>query len=136
MPQPKQHWFRSRWLLVVCALVCVLMTISFVKEIVRSYRINQEIASLHKEIDSLQQHNQKTSDFVEYLKTDTYFQQEARLKLGLKEQGEKVVVLEPGSTSTTSLPDASPESLTDLLRPAVHDQNNPSRWLTYFFGAK
>jgi cell division protein FtsB len=135
MPQPKQHWFRSRWVVFVCAAVCFLVTVSFAKELLRSYRINQEIEELHAAIDDLQHHNQKTSSFVEYLKTDAYFQEQARLKLGLKEQGEKVVVLTPSDAPPNATAPRSPlfnDVLSDNQRPG----GNPNHWLVYFFGTK
>lgn len=136
MPQLKRHWFRSRWLLFICAAVFFLVAVSFVKELLRSYRINQEIESLRAAIDGLQEHNQKTSSFVEYLKTDAYFQEQARLKLGLKEQGEKVVVLKESQPSTAA---NTPAERTTLFGSAVSGNKaggrNPQRWLAYFFGS-
>lgn len=134
MPQPKQHWFRSKWLLLVCVTVCVLVAVSFVKELLRSYRINQEIASLQSAIKDLEQHNKSTYDLVQYLKTETYVQEQARLKLGLKEEGEKVIVLQPTQGATSAGQGDRSFFLNEVLRDSQEPKSNPARWLVYFFG--
>lgn len=125
-------WLMSKWFLVVVLFVLFFISTSLVKEYYRSYQINKEIALLKEQISELEYDNQETSDFVEYLKTDRYFQEQARLKFGLKEAGEKVVVLKGH--------DEQGEEVVDdyivFQQEKEKEKTNPSKWFAYFFSPR
>ena len=130
MPQVKKHWFSSRWFLTICFVVFCLITISLVKQVLLSYQIDGQVASLNGAINTLQEKNKKDADFVEYLKTDTYFQQQARQQLGMKAPGEKMLVLQQPTDTTAETVETNSQVSQDTA------SSNPRRWLTYFFGQK
>ena len=75
-------WLVSKWFLVVISVLLIFLTISLAREFYRSYQINTEIAVLQEEINSLKGDNTELSEFVDYLKTDRYFQERAsRIKV-------------------------------------------------------
>lgn len=130
----KKNWFHSKWLLGLLITLVLLISISLVKEVVRSYRINKEIQQLQAQVLGLEGNNTDLQGFVEYLKTDRYFEEQARLKFGKKLPGEKVVVLKEEadvvSSQTGSSLVFSGSSLNDKLA------SNPEKWFAYFFGIK
>ncbi len=121
-------WLLSKWFLVVISVLLVLLTVSLVREFYRSYQINNEIAVLQQEIEALQGDNSELSEFVEYLKTDRYFQEQARLKFGLKTPGEKVVVLKGGTQPVSESFDTTSSGSV-----STRQKTNPSKWFAYFF---
>ena len=130
----KKTWITSRWFVITIAIIFVLLSASLIKEFFRSYKINAEINSLREEIASLESNNQEFAEFVEFLKTDLYFEEQARIKLGLKAPGEKVLILsdyiEPGELLTDDN-----RSLFSKLSGGESRSPNIVRWWDYFFGA-
>lgn len=125
-------WLLSKWFLAVVLVFFVLITVSLAREYYRSYQINNEIAVLQQEINSLQGQNTELSDFVEYLKTDRYFQEQARLKFGLKSPGEKVIVLKDDGSAVNESELSSEFEFTSSGK----QKTNPSKWFAYFFSAR
>lgn len=113
----------------------VLIGISLVKEYVRSYQIASEIRQLRDQIASLEAENKRNSDLVEYLKTETYFQQQARLKLGVKAPGEKLIVIQNSPDVVANDSGRSvPTGAMALQTFQRDDRINPRKWFDYFFG--
>ena len=126
----KKSWFYSHWFLGVSLALLVLIGVSLIKELSRSYQINKEIGQLQAEIVFLEGEQGGLADFVEYLKTDHYFEEQARIKLGLKAPGEKVVVLTDQAEDPVSL---EPGNGTEY-RLKTKKASNPAKWFNYFFG--
>lgn len=126
----RDSWFRSKWFLGAVLGVFFLSSLALAKELVRSYQINRDIDRLKTEITSLQSENHELANFVEFLKTDRYFEEQARLKFSLKEPGEKVLVLreEAGAGEEAVLGAAT------ALTIEQQKVSNASKWLSYFFG--
>jgi hypothetical protein len=117
------------------ATLFLLVAVSFSKELMRSYQIKKEIERLQEDIASLHGKNKEMSDFVEYLKTDAYFEQQARLKLGLKAEGEKLLVLTDTPEVVEPSDDPSYRSPGTREQPqGVSQGSNPAKWFHYFFG--
>jgi len=129
----KRSWFTSKWFLAFLLIVFCLITIALMKEFYRSHQINNEIAQLQKEIQALEGKNNEFSEFVEFLKTDVYVEEQARIKLGMKAPGEKVIVLKEGDTPLT--PDGVSASKGDNTKTERHfgKQKNSSKWWNYFW---
>lgn len=138
-PRKYPVWLTSRWFLIAIAIVFFLLAASLAKELIRSYQINQEIAQLKQDISDLEVSNQDFLEFVEYLKTNRYFEEQARLKLGLKAPGERVIVLQNDDEDAGVAADDSSRfagrevSLSGKAELAA--MSNPSKWMAYFFGA-
>lgn len=124
---------RSTWVMIGAGVLFLLVAVSFTKELMRSYQIRKEIERLREDILTLQGQNTQMTDFVEYLKTDAYFEEQARLKLGLKADGEKLLVLTDTPEIVVSGKDAAPRSVAKS-NAAPSAATNPQRWFRYFFG--
>ncbi len=86
---------KSRFGWLVAGLLCagVLSGIAFAREVLRSRQIDAEIRTLKQESDRLQVRNFQLSSIEASLQNGEYLEREARLKLGLRRDGEQVVVL-------------------------------------------
>ncbi|MEA2097728.1 MAG: septum formation initiator family protein [Patescibacteria group bacterium] len=119
--------FSFKLFVLTGVLVVVFFGINLGKEYYREHQIQKEINSLQKEIDSLEKNNYKFSQLAEYYETDEYKEVEARKRLNMKKEGEKVVIIKHSST--------------DLEKIGVGNEfdnkNLPNymKWWNYFFAS-
>lgn len=125
---------RYRYVPIAILLVVGLIGFSLVKEYLRSYQIHNEIEQLRTQINQLQTENKKTGDFVEYLKTESYFEEQARIKLGMKAPGEKMIVINGSTTPNRGGDELIPRGAVALQTFQRDDRTNPQKWFSYFFG--
>lgn len=135
-PRSKRSWLFSRWFFAIVGIILVLLLVSFVKEIYRSHQVNSEIDDLKQQVIALESENAEFGEFVEYLKTDIYFEEQARLKLGMKQPGEKVIILTQDGQPTPE------EELNNKIATAIGAKkdgrviSNREKWWFYFFGER
>lgn len=83
--------FMFKLLVVLGLLVLFFIFYKLSRQVYRQKEINQEIASLQKEIDRLNQDNNQLRELGEYFQTDHFKEKEAREKLGLIKEGEQLI---------------------------------------------
>ncbi|MFH0951664.1 MAG: septum formation initiator family protein [Patescibacteria group bacterium] len=119
----------SRLTLMLGLALIVIISIGLVREINRRIGLNRERVSLESEIAVLEGRNTELANLIDYLKSDEYAEEEARLKLGLKKEGESVVrVINTAKNNING------------NNPSANGRNNenevvttPRRWWNYFF---
>lgn len=102
-----------------------LFSISLVKEALRGWEIQAEIASLEQDASQLHQENDDLSNLLAKVQTSAWEEKEARQKLGLSGEGEVVVLLpatEPASAA------GAIEETEEIEVPLP----NPIKWWYYF----
>lgn len=112
----------SKFFLIFCVIIFLVVLFYLAKSTVRSYKVNSEIADLQNDIIHLEKQNEDLGQLISYLKSDTFIEQEAKLKLGLKKPGENLVVI-PGQTDSGN----NDKEIQNI------PQTNPARWWAYFF---
>jgi cell division protein FtsB len=129
-----RSWFTSKWFLIMVLIIFVLVTIALAKEFYRSHQINKEIAQLQDEIQELEGKNSDFSQFVEFLKTDVYLEEQARIKLGMKAPGEKVVVLKENASEFVQGAEGDTKSFVNSSGQIEKSKSkNSSNWWSYFW---
>ncbi|PKL72691.1 hypothetical protein CVV26_00275 [Candidatus Kuenenbacteria bacterium HGW-Kuenenbacteria-1] len=102
------------------------------KETYKHYKINKEIEGLKQEIKNLEEKKIQSKELIQYLKTESFQERQARLELGMKKQDEDVVIL------PTIIPKEIEEKNEfvniDFERNKKDDQKiiNPIKWWKYF----
>lgn len=135
MPKPAtKTWIRqpSWWIVVVSGALLVVFVVAIVRELINGHNVSQQVARLRAEVVQEQEHQRQLQDLIEYLGSPTFQEQEARLKLGLKKTGERVIVVPPEPTNGSST-GTDTASTTTAGNGAATDSHS-SRWWTYFFG--
>ncbi|USN53859.1 MAG: septum formation initiator family protein [Candidatus Nomurabacteria bacterium] len=123
---------KTRFVLALALLVLAVISTSIVKELIRRHDVHSELSGLSEEIAALESRNTELGSLLTYLQSSTYHEQEARLKLGLQGQGERVLIV-PGSEKT--LPDnVNVENAKGTDPQKV--QGNPNKWWKWLFLAK
>ena len=125
--KPKSKFgFLASGIFIVAGLAAVIfLGAAAGKETYRKYQIQKEISSLQQEARKVEERNQELRRLIEYCQTDVYKELEAKKKLGLQKEGEKVVIIKP-----------SPESyINEIDNDNLEDQeiSNLGKWWKYFF---
>ncbi len=110
-------------------VIFVLFGINTLSAIQRNYGFQERVDELKKEIEIMEQENTKLELEIEYLKTDTFVEQEAREKLNLRKPGENLVILpkRPPTSNTTISQDKNPTGLARIRK-------NIQDWQKFLFG--
>ena len=98
------------------------------KELYREYRIKKEIESLKAEIEAMEKDNYELSQLIEYYQTDEYKEAEARRRLNLKAEGEKVVMIDEKQNT--------PEEMKAQEEAQKSGVPNYMKWWNYFFAGR
>ena len=113
--------------LVIFLLVLILIGIiaAVGKESYRKYQIDKEVGEIKKEIESLKEKNQVLSNLLDYFNSEESLEKEARLKLNLLKEGEKLVIITPNKKT---------DSENQLSEDIEEKQpSNFEKWLKYLF---
>ncbi|MBU4332732.1 septum formation initiator family protein [Patescibacteria group bacterium] len=125
----------SKLFLFASLIFLILASLTLVRVVTRKMEVNREIAELENKINELEGRNIELTYLIDYLHTDTFEEESARLQLGLKKPGEEVVIISsPAATSLEMI--QIQESMNDTSEPEVEEPYNPIKWWRYFFGTE
>lgn len=130
-------FFNQKFLTLLGLAVIILISFPLAKNTIKQYRINKEISGLKKEIAALENKNVDLKNFVAYLESGQFAEEQARLNLGLKKPGEELTVIKPAAGQGRSDAASSAAPIFNIpglekAKPAAK-QSNPKKWLNYFF---
>ncbi len=121
-------------LTIIGFVVLVLIAWPLLNNIKKQISINDEIGSLEREIEGLENKNSELKGLITYLNSDQFAEEQARLNLNYKKQGEEVVVIKEQADPTNA--PANPSSIYKIEgyenRPAEKERSKPRKWLDYF----
>ena len=96
----------------------------------RSRAINLETIRLEGQIAQLEQENHELENLIEYLKTRSFQEKEARRKLGFKRPDEKVIFIPQERLLDSGVKTAIEEEEGQDKKPVTNYQ----KWLEFIFG--
>ena len=120
----KEKFFYSKTFILGLLIVFVLLFVAAGREAYRSYRINQEIKDLQEKIEELNKGNLELAEMEKYLQSDEFLEKEARLKLNVVREGEKLVIIKQPEGETVSEEKQQTEE---------KEISNIQKWWRYFF---
>lgn len=88
--------FFSNYFFPLIMILAAILGSSLFKSYSENKSIDSDLESLKKEIESLEKNNQDLGQLIEYFNSSFFVEKEAREKMGLKKDGETVLVLEDG----------------------------------------
>jgi len=114
-------------------VVLVMIGISLGKETYRKRQIQREVEGLQTEIQKTNRENSELSNLISYLSTQEFQEKEAREKLNLQKEDEKMVVLkkDPEPKNSEGLQNAQ-ENHSSL----ENRDPNWKKWLDFFFAKR
>lgn len=113
--------------------ILILIGISLGKEVYRKKQIQKEIDGLQEQISQLGQSNGDMENLISYLSSTDFQEKEAREKLNLQKNDEKMIVLRKDVVQPNI---QTPNQ--DANRQAPPEDNSPNwqKWWQYFFAAR
>ncbi|MDD3190819.1 MAG: septum formation initiator family protein [Candidatus Pacebacteria bacterium] len=120
--------FSFQIVVIVVLVVVFVMGSALSKELYREYQIKKEVDALKAEIESMENDNYELSQMIEYYKTEEYKEAEARKRLNLKAEGEKVVMISESESEY--------EEIVDGEKGATIEISNRLKWWNYFFASR
>ncbi len=92
----------SKPLSYLLALLLFFALVSVGREISRQINIKKELNSLKEQMTALELENQKLVNDLEKIQTEYFREKAARLQLGLRKPGERMIVIIPSESSGES----------------------------------
>ena len=131
-----QRIIKWRFLSIVNVLLILFLSIALGREIVRSQDIQKDIDALQAEADELATKNLAMKEFRTAMQTESFIEREARLKLGMKKPGEKVVIVKEAQEIDET--EEVVENPDDPLGLVIDSESAPqlantTKWWYYFF---
>lgn len=130
-------FFNQLFLAIIGLTAIVLISFPFAKNAIKQYRINKEISDFKQEIADLQNKNADLKNFVSYLESDQFAEEQARLNLNLKKSGEELTIIKNdanGSALTSATPGNPIFNIPGYKKEELKQEaSNPEKWFSYFF---
>ncbi len=130
--------FHPKMMAVLGLAILILISFPLAKAISQRYKINREIKELQEEIENINKKNTNLKNAIEYLKSDQFVEEQARLNLGLRKQGEEVIVIQNNSEEIPENNISGKEKIIFNI-PGLEKEippkkvSNLQRWWNYFF---
>ena len=122
-----ENFFHSKPFIFGLLVIFILVIIAAGREGYRNYKINQEIRNLQDKIEALQKSKEELAEMEKYLQSDEFLEKEARLKLNLIREGEKLVIIKRSEESKSE--EAKSEEKNERI-------SNIQKWWEYFFSRR
>ena len=86
--------FTSRFFLFAAFVIATVMAVSFARAYYKDYEVRGQIKALQAEVAELEAQRLESLELLDYVKTDTYAEDVGRTQLGLKKEGERVIIID------------------------------------------
>ncbi len=127
----KKRNYILKLVLIGGIVILGLFSLSLGREVIRKRDLNKEIYSLEEEIKRLEKNKEEFSELIDYLSTEAFIEQEARLKLGLQKEGESLVII-PDNAFNIVEREGQADGKTNSMS-IKNREDNSYKWWQYFF---
>lgn len=117
-------WASQIVVLLLALIFLILVMVPLLKNYAKQRLITSELQELQAEISDFESKNQDLSAMLEYLQSDDSLEEQARINLGLKKPGEKVIVIQIASSSPSDGKEEKDSISSNFLK-----------WWRYFFAS-
>ena len=117
---------RSRIFFIFLIPIFLALLIGIFQQFYHRYQVKKDLDKLDTEIANFNKQKEDLNNLLDYYKNESNLENEARVRLNLKKEGEEVVIILPTATSTES----------DKISSQRDTENMPNykQWWYYFFG--
>jgi len=125
----------TRLILLALVVLIIMIVIGLAGELINKRRVKEKISDLEQQINQTQSENFELNTLIGSWEGGSQLEKEARSKLGLKKEGERVILINKSSGSQPAVVAAALDP--DILNPAKAiekiEPGNPAKWWRYFF---
>jgi len=119
---------KSRIFFIFLVAIFLALLVGIFQQFYYRYQIKKDLNKLNIEIANLNKQKEELSKLIDYYKNKSNLENEARVRLNLKKEGEKVIIILPTATSTNE----SGETMSGLPG-NIENMPNYKQWWYYFF---
>ena len=105
------------------------LTVGIFQKLYYRYEVKGDLDKLNTEIADLNKQKNDLSQLIDYYKNESNLEKEARVRLNLKKEEEKVVIILPQATSASKFD----ESISGAGGVNFENLPNYKQWWYYFF---
>lgn len=133
-PSPSRSFFsQPSWLIVlISGSILVFFLVAITREIFQGHHVRLQVKRLHEQVAAEDAKQRQLQDVADYLASPTFQEREARLKLGLKKEGERVIVVPLVNSTPAGTSGSQPAGNNGQDGPTA-GSSVPRRWWSYFF---
>ncbi|MEK7178209.1 MAG: septum formation initiator family protein [Patescibacteria group bacterium] len=123
-----ERLLKSRIFFIFLIPIFLALLIGIFQQFYHRYQVKKDLDKLNMEIANFNKQKENLNDLLNYYKNESNLENEARVRLNLKKEGEEVVIILPTATSTG-------ESGGINLQGSENIENMPNykQWWYYFF---
>jgi len=122
-----------RFVIVLISVLVLWVVYVSSKQIERSRRISEEVASLQTEADKIQRENETLSEKISYFSSSDFREREAKEKLGMQKTDENVVVIKSSPAISGNTDTEQRSASTEEKKVSV---SNYMKWWQIFFNTQ
>ena len=122
-------------LAVLGLIIIVAISLPLARNLSKRYTINKEINNLKNEITGLQNKNEELAKLLDYLDSDEFAEEQARLNLNYQKEGEEMVIVNDQTVDSAGGHLANNSLIGSIdFSDRINSKgiNNPARWWLYF----
>ena len=116
---------RSRIFFIFLIPIFLALLVGIFQQFYHRYQVKKDLDKLDAEIANFNKQKEDLNNLLDYYKNESNVENEARLRLNLKKEGENVVIILPTATSTENDKISSQKDIENLP--------NYKQWWYYFF---
>lgn len=135
-----RFFFNPKFISLVALVAVAWLFFPLSEKIKEKREIDKEIEDLNQEISQFENKNQKLEELTKYLQSEQFVEEQARMNLGLKKEGEEVVVIQEGEGKVAGAfaenGDVDDNKDKDQNKKTSRRFSNMGKWWDYFFGKK
>jgi len=124
-----QKLLKSKIFFIFLIPILLALTVGIFQKLYYRYEVKGDLDKLNTEIADLNKQKNDLSQLIDYYKNESNLEKEARVRLNLKKEGEKVVIILPQATSTGENSETISQFSDD-----IRNLPNYKQWWHYFFG--
>ena len=122
---------RSRIFFIFLIPISLALLIGIFQQFYYRYQVKKDLDKLDTEIANFNKQKEDLNNLLDYYKNESNLENEARVRLNLKKEGEKVVIILPAATSTEKSGGISSQGSEN-----IENLPNYKQWWHYFFPPK
>ncbi|MBI5079580.1 septum formation initiator family protein [Candidatus Wolfebacteria bacterium] len=128
---PYEKLMKSKIFFIFLIPIFLALLIGIFQQLYYRYQVKKTLNDLNGEVVNLKNQKDDLSNLINSYKNESNLEKEARVRLNLKKEGEKVVIILPTATSTVEDGEA-------VLMSSDEIKNLPNykQWWYYFFGKR
>ncbi len=118
-----ERLLKSRIFFIFLVPVFLALLVGIFQQIYERYQVQAKLNELNAEVANYKKQQEDLTKLIEYYQDPSNLENEARVRLNLKKEGEKVVIILPTATSTSD----------NAISSSDENLPNYKQWWYYFF---